>query len=251
VSLQAWELLALGTVTGAFGALLGIGGGVILVPALSLIAGLQFRSAVAASLVSVVATSVAASGVHLARGRIDLDAGLELQFFTVAGAVLAGLLAAFIPARPLYFAFAALLVYTAWHMFPRARPAAVRPVLRTRWAASGASVGAGLVSGLLGVGGGLINTPVLHPMLGIPLDRAIATSAYMIGLTAAASALIYFARGDVNIPVTAPTMLGTLLGSAVAAAVGHRVQLRLLRILLVVLLAYVAIEMTRRGLGAP
>jgi uncharacterized membrane protein YfcA len=255
VSLEAWELAACGAVAGALGALLGVGGGVILVPALSLIAGLAFRNAAAVSLVCIVAMSVVSSIVYLGRDRIELEIGLELQFFTVAGAVVAGLIAGIVPQGPLYFAFAALLAYTAWHMAPRrqAIPAAdpVAPAAAaSRAAVAGASVGAGLLSGLLGVGGGLINTPVLHLMLRVPFERATATSTYMIGLTAAASALIYFSRGDVLPPVAIPTLIGTLIGSSAAAALGHRVRQDFIRYVFVLLIAYVAVEMVRRGIAA-
>lgn len=252
---QPWQLAILGAAAGAFGAPLGVGGGVIIVPALTLGLGLPFRSAVAASLVCVVATSVASSIVHLGRGRVELHLGVELQFYTVFGAVAAGLLAASIPPGPLYLAFALLLAYAAWHMYPRpAAPAGSAPPepLRRPHAhriAAGASVGAGLVSGLLGVGGGMINTPVLHLLLGVPFDRAAATSAYMIGLTGAASALVYLARGDIVVDVAGPTMFGTLAGSALAAAVGHRVRQRWLKLAFTALLGYVAVQMVLRGVA--
>lgn len=246
------ELFGVGLLAGGLGALLGIGGGVILVPALIFVAGLSFKHAVAASLVCIVATSVAGSIVYLRRGLVELPLALELQFFTVGGAVTAGLLAAFIPAAPLYFAFGALLAVTAFRMWPRRTTTArVAPSGGRRPAlADAASVGAGLVSGLLGVGGGVLNVPILHLLLALPFERAVATSVYIIGITAASAAAVYWARGDVNLAVAAVTMLGTLLGARVAARASGRVSAGLLKGAFALLLVYTAIRMIGRGIGA-
>ncbi len=251
---QLLSLFVIGLAAGGFGALLGIGGGLIIVPALSLLAGLPLRAAVGTSLVCVCAASAASSTVYLRRGRVELPIGIELQFFAVVGAVTAGLGAGFIPATPLYFFFALLLAFTAWQMWPRdaagwierrlARVASSRTHV-----ARGAAVGAGVVSGMLGVGGGILNTPVLHLVLGLPFPRAVATSAYMIGMTAAAGALVYVARGDVAPGLVTAAMLGTLAGAVPAALGGHRISSRWLRGVFSLLLVFVAYQMVRRGLA--
>ncbi len=246
------QLLAVGLAAGGLGALLGVGGGIILVPGLVFISGLPFQQAVAASLVCVVATSVAGSSVYLRHGRVDVPVAVELQFFTVVGAVAAGLVAAFVPAGPLYFAFALLLLATARRMWPwrRARERSeVRFAGRRRRAAQGASVGSGVVSGLLGVGGGVLNVPILHLLVGMPFERAVATSVYIFGLTAAAAAAVYLARGDVQLSVAGVTLVGTLLGSGIAAIVARRFETRVLKAGFVVLLLYVAVRMVSRGVA--
>ncbi len=207
-------LVTVGVAAGGLGALLGVGGGIILVPGLILLAGLPFHSAVAASLVCVVATSVSGSVVYLRRGRVELDVAVRLQLFTVVGAVAAGLVATAIPAAPLYLAFALL------------------------------------VAGLLGVGGGILNVPILHLLLGRSFDRAAATSVYMIGVTAAAAAAVYLVRGAVEPTIAGVTMLGTLAGAAVAAALGERLDRRLLKVAFVLLLLYVAVRMVSLGVAA-
>ena len=253
--LSLLSLFGIGLFAGGLGALLGVGGGVFVVPALSLLLDIPLRNAVAASLLCVVATSVASSIVNLRRGRVDVPLAVELQVYTVCGAVAAGLLAAAIPPGPICLAFAALVVFTAWQMWPRpARtnrmdtPLSSASMRARRRAASGMAVGAGVVSGLLGVGGGLINTPVIHLLLQRPFARAAATSAYMIGLTAAASALVYLARGDVLPGITGATVLGTLAGAGVASLIGHRIDQRGLKITFTLLLIYVAIAMAGRGI---
>jgi uncharacterized membrane protein YfcA len=245
------QLVGIGLLAGGLGALLGVGGGVILVPALILLAGLTFSEAVATSLVCVVATSVAGSAVYLRRGAVDLPVAIELQCFTVTGAVVAGLAAAFVPATPLYFAFAALLTVTAYRMWPRNRPELqrTRDLLHPTAVAAGASVGAGVISGLLGVGGGVLNVPILHVVLGRPFDRAVATSVLMIGVTAAAAAAVYLVRGAADVPTAAVTLVGTLVGASLAAQLGRRLSQRLLTMAFSVLLLYVAYRMVMRGLA--
>jgi uncharacterized membrane protein YfcA len=246
-------LVGVGFVAGGLGALLGVGGGIILVPGLILVAGLPFHSAVAASLVCVVATSVSGSVVYLRRDRVQLDTAVELQCYTAVGAVLAGLAAAYVPAGPLYFAFAALLLVVAFRMLPSRTEAArqERAAAGTRHPkVVGASFGAGAVAGLLGVGGGILNVPILNLMLGLPFERALATSVYMIGVTGAAGALVYLARGDVAATTAGITMLGTLVGAALGARAADRVPQRALRIMFVVLLLYVSFRMARRGIAA-
>lgn len=251
-TVELLELFGIGLGSGALGTLLGVGGGVVLVPALALVLGVPLRLAVPASLVCIVATSVAGSIVHLRRHRVAIRLAVDLEWFTVMGAVTGGLVAALVPSGPLFFLFALMVAATAVRLWPRKTPAqedaeaAARPM--RMGAARVASVGAGLVSSLLGVGGGIFKVPIMKLLLGLPFDRAAATSTYMIGITTAAGALVYIVRGDVHYGITATTMLGTLVGSAGAAAVGHRVNNRLLQQAFAVLLLYVAIQMVRRGI---
>lgn len=245
------ELFLVGLGAGAMGGLLGIGGGVILVPGLALVLGIPFRAAVAASLVCIVATAVASSIVHLPRARVELGLALDLEAFTVAGAIVGGLTAAWIPSGPLLLAFAIILVVVAVRMWPRpstATSSRESAPQRPGWARA-ASVGAGVVSSLLGVGGGIFKVPVLHVMLGLDFDRAAATSIYMIGITAAAGAMMYVVRGDVDYHLTGAAVMGTLLGSGVAALYGHRINARWLKVLFSIVLLYVAAQMVRRGAG--
>jgi uncharacterized membrane protein YfcA len=242
---QLLSLFAIGLLAGGFGALLGVGGGLIIVPALSLLAGLPLRGAIGTSLICICGSSAAASAVYLRRGRVDLPVALELQFFSVAGAVIAGLTA------PLFFLFALLLSAVAVQMWPSASRGALDRLLPRlgprQLVARGASVGAGLISGLLGVGGGILNTPVLHLLLGKPFEQAVATSSYMIGMTAAAGALVYLARGDVTPGLVTAAMVGTLAGAVPAALAGHRLSAKGLRIAFALLLFFVAYQMVRRG----
>lgn len=239
-------LFGIGAGAGTLGALLGVGGGVVLVPALVFLADLPFPAAVGTSLVCVVATSVAGSAVQFARGGVSVETAVPLQAFAVGGAVAAGLAAPFVPVRALYVAFGVLLLYAAWRAWPRERrsQAAGRP--HDSAARIGAAAG-GTVASLLGVGGGVVFTPLLHLVLGLDFHRAAATSVYIIGLTAGSGALVYLARGDVALGLVGPTMLGVLLGAWLASRSARRIGAAWLARAFAVLLVYVAVRMLLRG----
>jgi hypothetical protein len=274
-------LLAVGGFgAGAFGALLGLGGGVLLVPMLALGFGLPFREAVAISLLAVIATSSASAAVYLQRGVANLRLGLALEVLTVIGAVIGGLVAFALDERLLAAAFAVMLLYVALSM-ARRRPAAAgapasadtsleiapapdEAVVPGSMTASLAGPDyqvhrlplglalsglAGVVSALLGVGGGIVKVPAMHLVMGLPLRAATATSNVTIGVTASASAVLYIMRDAVDPLVAAPVLVGTFIGATTAARVAPRIPLAAIRWLFVVVLVVVAIQMAARALG--
>jgi uncharacterized membrane protein YfcA len=265
-------LAAGGAVAGAFGALLGLGGGILIVPLLTLGLGLPVREAVGVSLVSVIVTSSAAAGVYLQNRVANLRLGMVLELFTATGALVGGLAAFLLPDALLAGLFSLLLAYTALTMLRRAAargPADSAaegtddespptfttslsgPGYRVRNLPAGVvgSIGAGVTSALLGVGGGVVKVPVMHLLMGVPLRVATATSNLMIGVTASASAVIYLIRGGIDPLVAGPTALGVFLGATVGSRTAARVDVRFLRILFIVVLLYTAFQMARRALG--
>ncbi len=263
-------LLVLGGVAaGVFGSLLGLGGGVLIVPLLTLAFGLPLREAVGISLVCVIVTSGAAAGVYLERSVANLRLGMILELFTAMGALVGGLLAFLLDERLLAGLFAFLLGYVALSMLRGREPAAAdetRPrdvgprsafeerlsgpdyAVRNFGLGVVGSVGAGIVSALLGIGGGLVKVPVMHLIMSVPLRVATATSNLMIGITASASAIIYLIRGGIDPYVAAPTAIGVFLGASAGSRLAHRIDLRILRLLFVVVLGYTALEMARKAL---
>jgi uncharacterized membrane protein YfcA len=244
-----------GVAAGVFGSLLGLGGGVLIVPLLTLGFGLPLREAVGVSLVSVIVTSCASASVYLQRHVANLRLGMTLELFTAAGAMLGGLVAYLLDERTLAGLFAALLIYCAISMMRRRdaddpEDGSSGTDYRIRHLGPGmlGSVGAGVVSALLGIGGGLVKVPVMHLVMGVPLRVATATSNLMIGITASASAIIYLFRGGIDPYVAGPVAVGVFLGASVGARAAHRIDLRILRILFVVVLAYTAYEMARKAL---
>lgn len=263
---------------GIFGSLLGLGGGILIVPLLTVGFGLPFREAVGVSLVCVIVTSSAAAGVYLERHLANLRLGMLLEVFTASGALVGGLVAFLLPERVLAGLFAILLAYTGFSMLrrgaastgetarpvdpgvglagPANTPGSFREALAGpgyRPARLGAGIGgslfAGVVSALLGVGGGIVKVPLMHLVMGVPLKVATATSNLMIGVTAAASAIVYLMRGGIDPLVAGPTAVGVFAGATVGSRVAQRIDLRLLRFLFVAVLALTAIQMTVRALG--
>ena len=266
-------MLAGGVAAGLFGSLLGLGGGILIVPLLTIAFGLPLREAVGVSLICVIVTSGASAGVYLERHVANLRLGMTLELFTAIGALVGGLVAFLLSDRVLAGLFAVLLVYVAVTMLRRRDPAGAaeapadapaEPVrhpfglpldgpgytVRNLGRGVAGRLGAGVVSALLGIGGGLVKVPVMHLVMGVPLRVATATSNLMIGVTASASAIIYLLRGGIDPFVAGPTAIGVFLGATVGSRTAHRIDLRILRVLFVVVLAWTAFEMARRALGA-
>src|SRR5206468_3604648 len=132
---------------------------------------------------------------------------------------------------------------------PPARPADPGYDARRLPVAAVGSIGAGVASALLGIGGGLIKVPLMHLVLGVPLRIATATSNLMIGITASASAIVYLLRGVIDAYVAGPTAVGVFVGASLGSRLGHRIGQRALRLLFVVVLLYTAVEMARRAVG--
>jgi uncharacterized membrane protein YfcA len=251
-----------------FGAILGIGGGVLIVPLLVIGFHLPLTAAIGTSLVCVVATSMAAAAVNVRAGRADIRLGIVLELATVIGATVGGLSAPFIPDRFVAGAFAALMVYIAVTMVARSQadpssetaeapvnPTApdgpMAPAYRSHRlpAALVGSVGAGVSSAVLGIGGGVVKVPVLRLVMGAPLSVATATSNYVVGVTAAAGAYAYLLRGDVDAAVAGPMVLGVAAGAVLGARIGPTLRARWLALLFAAVAAYVAIQLGLRAAG--
>lgn len=265
-----------GAAAGGFGSLLGLGGGILLIPLLTLGFELPLREAVGVSLVSVIVTSGTAAAVYLDRGVADLRLGMSLELFTAAGALLGAFVAFLVSEQLIAALFAGLLVYTAISMVrgdrrtvaapsmvaapstvaapsagaaSDANPARATYEVRHRGRGAAASLGAGVISAMLGVGGGIVMVPVMHLGMGVPLRVATATSNLMIGVTASAAAIVYLARGGIDPYVVGPVAVGVFVGASLGSRVAHRIDVRWLRMLFVIVLLYSAVLMIRRGLG--
>lgn len=250
-------MIAGGAAAGLFGSLLGLGGGVLIVPLLTLVFGLELREAVGVSLVSVIMTSSVAAGVYLERHVADLRLGMRLELFTAIGALIGGSIAFLIEERVLALLFAALLAYVAISMLrARASGGSAAPddastsyeVRNLPLGVVGAT-GAGVLSALLGVGGGIVKVPLMHLGMGVPLRVSTATSNLMVGITAAASAVIYVIHGEVDPYIAGPTAIGVFLGASAGSRIAHRIDLRVLRFLFVAVLLYTAVQMLLRVIG--
>lgn len=246
-------LFITGTVAGVLGALLGLGGGIFLVPTLTVLFHLPIRTAVGASLLGVIATSAGVAAMARKGRGADVRLALRLEAASAAGAIAGGWLAGMVSTQALSLLFAAVATLSAAYLVYKGRRRADGPSSEhlfsrsyqpRRWPAglSVASV-AGAVSGLLGVGGGFIKVPAMYAVMGVPLGVATATSNFMVGITAAASVFIYYGRGDIHPEVVVPTALGVFLGAMLGVYVLIRLRVAWVRTALVGLLFLLSIQM--------
>jgi len=247
-------LVVLGFFAGLLGALTGIGGGVLLTPILALHFGIPIRQAIGTSLVAVITTSAASSSVHLQRHTTDIRLGMTLELATALGAAVMAYLVGYFNRNALEGLFAAFLLYSAIMILARGgkvkegHPApmangetAIPPYQPKRYPLGmAASLVAGALSGLLGIGGGPIKVPVMFIFMNVPLMVATATSNFMIGVTAAASAIVYYRRGDILVQYAAPLAVGVFLGSLLGARLAPRVHTKVVVYLLVGVMFYLA-----------
>jgi len=260
-----------GAVSGTLGALLGLGGGVFLVPFLNLVVGFPFGVAAAISLTTVIATSSTVSAGRAGRQLINMRLGMLLEVATAGGSFLGGITAQLVAQSVLQRLFGIVAVVVAIIMLTRLRrrnvildPAADPGVLGGRYyedesgttvtyrvkrlpVALGASFIAGNVSSLLGIGGGIIKVPILNAWCGIPLRAAAATSAFMIGVTATAGAIIYYGHGQLEPTLAAAAVLGVQLGSWGGMRFGASASAKWLKILMAAVLFIVSAMMFARG----
>jgi hypothetical protein len=264
-------VMAAGGIAGGLGALLGIGGGVFLVPFLTLGLDVPIRQALATSLLTVIATSTAISAGR-ARAWINPRLGLLVATFTVGGSVLGGVIATALSTPALYRVFAVSTFSIALVMLSRLdvrnvvldgsvdpgtlggryfeEESAQEIVYRVKRLplVLGGSFLAGNLSTLLGVGGGVVTVPMLNAWCGVPIRAAAATSAFTLGVTATSGAIIYYGRGAVVPAMAAAAVLGVQIGSAAGLRLGDRASARNLKLLLAIVLMVVSVLMLTRAL---
>ncbi len=252
-------LVILGFFAGLLGALTGIGGGVLLTPILALYFGIPIREAIGTSLVAVITTSAASSSVHLQRHTTDIRLGMTLELATALGAAVMAYLVGYFNRNFLEGLFAAFLLYSAITILtkggkfrheddlpPATNGEVVIPPYEPQRYPLGlcASLVAGSLSGLLGIGGGPIKVPVMYIFMNVPLMVATATSNFMIGVTAAASAIVYYRRGDILVQDAAPLAVGVFLGSLLGARLAPRIHTKVVVYLLVAIMLYLSVHLS-------
>jgi uncharacterized membrane protein YfcA len=257
--------MAAGAVAGGLGSLLGIGGGVFLVPFLNAVLGIDFKTAAAISLVTVIATSSAVSARTAGRNLINLRLGMLLEVASAAGGFAAASTVAYVSDIALERGFGVVAALISALMLSRLDRRNVmldstldpgtlggrfyeeesggEVVYRVRRlpVALAVSFVAGNVSAAFGIGGGILKVPALNAWCGVPIRAAAATSSLMIGVTAVASVPIQYAHGFINPPLAAAAVLGVLIGSRAGLWFGDRARAKWLKLLMAAVLATVSV----------
>jgi len=256
---------------GFLGALTGLGGGVVLVPLLTIFFHVDLRYAIGASLVSVIATSSGSAAAYVKEGFSNIRVGMFLEIATTLGALLGAYLTAKVSASAIAIIFGLMLMYSAF-VSRRTRPRTEVERPPDPWATKlkmngtfpdtsgmrtynvyrvpagfGVMFGAGALSGLLGIGSGALKVVAMDQAMKIPFKVSTTTSNFMIGVTAAASAGVYLSRGYIDPSLAMPVMLGVLIGSLMGTRVLVKTQTKSLRLLFSGVIVLLGLEMMFKG----
>ena len=278
MALSGMVLFFISIFAGSLGAILGLGGGIVIIPVLTLAYGVDIRYAIGASIVSIIATSSGAAASYVRDHMTNVKLAILLEVGTTMGAATGAILAGKVNTQFLFILFALTMFHSAWSMWKKTRAGAQEHLATTShpWAVSldlnssypegkppreipyqveNVPTGllmmivAGLLSGLLGIGSGVLKVLAMDTAMKLPIKVSSATSNFMIGVTAAASAGAYFMRGEIVPALAAPVAVGVLFGSWIGARIMVRLPAQRIRQAFVVVLLIVACQMIAKGVG--
>ncbi len=271
-------LLVMGIAAGCLGAILGIGGGMIITPVLTIMMGLDIKYAIGASIISVIATSSGSTIAYLKDDMLNLRVAMFLEIATTVGAIMGALLVGVFSSTFLYILFGFFLLYSTYNMirklmdkkgesiytgddkivaklnlastyYDKAEQKQVDYSMKNvpggfimMWAA-------GLASGLLGIGSGAFKVIAMDTIMKMPLKPSSATSNLMMGVTAAASATVYFFNGSIRPDIAGPLAIGVLIGALIGARVMQVLKPRIIRMIFVPIILYMGVQMVLKGFG--
>jgi uncharacterized protein len=247
IGLESW-LFAVALGTSMLGGLLGMASGIFIVPVLTMFGRIDMHTAIGASLVSVIACSCASAAPFL-KGLTNIRLAILLETATTSGALCGVFLAGWIPTQYLFLLFALILLLSAQQMLARRKGRDDLSSVQRLPLGMTLMYGAGLLSALLGIGSGVLKIPAMDTALRLPIKVSSATSNFMIGVTAAASAAAYFARGEIVTSVAAPVALGSVVGAALGARILINVPAQRLRLMFIVILVILAAQMLLAAFG--
>ena len=271
-------LAVVGLCAGIFGAIFGIGGGMIVTPVLTIGLGLDIKYAIGASIIAVIATSSGASIAYLKDDMLNLRVAMFLEIATTVGAILGAVLTGVLPSKALFVLFGMLLIFSSWNMVRKLRASKDEEVntetdtlsnklqlnstyydqaskkqvdYKVANVPGGFSMmfGAGLASGLLGVGSGAFKVIAMDTIMKMPIKPSSATSNLMMGVTAAASATVYFFNGSIKPEIAAPLAIGILVGATLGSRIMQHLQAKLLRKIFIPVLFLIGLQMFLKGFG--
>ena len=275
------QFMLIAVLAGFLGSLVGLGGGIIITPALTILFGIDIKYAIGASIVAVIATS-SGSAIAFVKDHIsNMRVGMLLEVFTTAGGVVGALMTGIFSSKLLYIFFSLILLNSFYGMLKKTGlitklKKEEEKVVNDKYAdryklnstyydkATGKTIaynvtnvpqgslvmfGAGFASGLLGIGSGAFKVVALDSYMKLPIKVSTATSNFMMGVTATASALIYFFNGTINPAIAAPIAIGTLIGSRTGAKVMQRLDAKYIRYIFLPILLFTIVNMFLKGLG--
>ncbi|WP_448905779.1 sulfite exporter TauE/SafE family protein [Gemella sp.] len=275
------QFMLIAVLAGFLGSLVGLGGGIIITPALTILFGFDIKYAIGASIVAVIATS-SGSAIAFVKDHVsNMRVGMLLEVFTTAGGVVGALMAGVFSSKLLYIFFSLILLNSFYGMlkktglitkakkeeeivendkysekyklnssyYDKAIDKTINYNVTNVPQGSLVMFGAGFASGLLGIGSGAFKVVALDTYMKLPIKVSTATSNFMMGVTATASALIYFFNGTINPAVAAPIAIGTLIGSRTGAKVMQRLDAKYIRYIFLPILLFTIINMLLKGLG--
>ena len=275
------QFMIIAALAGFLGSLVGLGGGIIITPALTILFGIDIKYAIGASIIAVIATS-SGSAIAFVKDHVsNMRVGMLLEVFTTAGGVVGALMAGIFSSKLLYIFFSLILLNSFYGMLKKTGlitkvkkeeekvendKYADRYKLNSTYydKATGKTVaynvtnvpqgslvmfGAGFASGLLGIGSGAFKVVALDSYMKLPIKVSTATSNFMMGVTATASALIYFFNGTINPVIAAPIAIGTLIGSRTGAKVMQRLDAKYIRYIFLPILLFTIVNMFLKGVG--
>jgi len=257
---------------GLLGSLTGLGGGVVIIPFLTLILDVDIHYAIGASLVSVIATSSGSAAAYVKEGITNMRLGMFLEIATTIGAVLGAFLAGYIPTKYIAIIFGAILLFSAFmslikkntqanpnsskaatffklaNTYPDEQGKVIPYGVRNIFGGFGLMSFAGVISGLLGIGSGALKVVAMDNIMRIPFKVSTTTSNFMIGVTAAASAVVYLQRGYIDPGLSMPVVLGVVLGAITGSKILVKAKSKSLKIFFAVVISILAIQMIYKGL---
>ncbi|WP_035463502.1 sulfite exporter TauE/SafE family protein [Ligilactobacillus ceti] len=271
-------MFGVGLFAGTLGAILGIGGGMIITPIITLSLGLDIKYAIGASIIAVIATSSGATIAFLKDDVLNLRVAMFLEIATTIGAVIGAILTGLISTRFLYFLFGSLLIFSSYNMYRKLRKndevyhSSTPDKLATKFKLNGSyydknlkkqvdyqvkhipaglsiMFGAGLASGMLGIGSGAFKVMAMDNAMHIPLKPSTATSNLMMGVTAAASATVYFFNGSVRPDIAVPLALGILVGAPIGSRIMQHLPAKTIRLIFIPLLLFLGLKMALKSFG--
>lgn len=271
-------MLLLGFIAGTVGSILGLGGGIIITPIITSFFGVDIKYAIGASIVAVIATSSGAAISYLKDDLINIRAAMFLEIFTTVGGLVGAILAGFFDGTVLNILFGCLLIFQGYNMWKKLHkgeevlqnvaPDKIAKQLKLNSSyhdkqlnkeisyqvekvPGGAAImlGAGVASGLLGIGSGAFKVLAMDSMMKMPLKASTATSNLMIGVTAAASATVYFFNGYVNPTLAGPIAIGIVAGASLGSKIMPKLPAKTIRIIFIPVILLMAIQMLLKGMG--